>query len=112
MKLDFFVLPNTNQSVMPVPPFNYCDMTRGHNSIPVLGNIMRSVFKSDELPMKCPYRNGFYSMQNISLDISQLPKLAMLKKTTRVLCQLVFKDENGKKPVTIYKYQIYVVVYK
>jgi hypothetical protein len=60
----------------------------------------------------CPMKIGFYYLKNVSIDDTHFLGASAMQKNTRLMVQFMLKDENGVKPILVYKYKIFVLVSK
>jgi Protein of unknown function (DUF1091) len=93
---------------MPLPKLNYCDIIRTSKQVPIVSGIMEQLSNFGNTSLTCPIRKGPYYLHNFFVDDSNLPVVSLFAANSRMMAQLVFQDENGKTPVTVFKYGIYV----
>jgi hypothetical protein len=107
-----YALPNKRSPVIPIPKVNYCDMGRYAKSIPFLRTFYRLIGTYDKghSLTQCPLAEGFYQLKNIFIDDQAFGNYTMVKKNRRLLIQILFQDENGKKPIFVYKYRITLLI--
>jgi hypothetical protein len=102
-------MPNTRQSIFPVPRLNYCDLGLHAISVPFLSNIYQLIAQyAGEGLTRCPTELGFYPLKDIHIKNDTFEGLHALRVKAKYMVQLHLLDENGKKPVQVYKYKIFV----
>jgi hypothetical protein len=105
-------LPNRKFAAIPIPKLNYCDMTRFAQPIPVLSDLTSQLTKFGNGITSCPIKIGSYYLKNVSIDDTLFSGASVIQKSTRFLVQFMMKDENGVKPILVYKYKIFLLVKK
>jgi hypothetical protein len=102
------LLPNTRVSVFPIPRLNYCDVGYHSKTIPLLSEIFELIktYGGQGLT-RCPIEPGSYQLKNVHIDGNTFT-LSAIRLNTKYMVQLHLRDENGKKPVLVCKYRIFV----
>jgi hypothetical protein len=110
MKTDVYILPNTKNSILPIPKLNYCDIGYHSKNIPFFSDIYRLIakYQKNDALTQCPLEKGFYRLENILIDDKSIEKIFLFPVNTRAVVQFLLQDENGARPEMIYKYRIAV----
>jgi hypothetical protein len=109
MKTDLYILPNLRRSMFPIPRLNYCDLGFHSKSIPFLSDIYVLIERyAGQGLTRCPIEPGFYALKNLHIESNTFAGLSAIRLKAKYMLQLHMQDENGKKPVTVYKYRFFV----
>jgi Protein of unknown function (DUF1091) len=80
--------------VLPVPKFNYCDVRKGFNLVPLVSDLLEEMSQYGNAIQVCPITPGFYSMKEFPVDRS--PFVAFFPSGLYVM-KVQFSDENRKR---------------
>jgi hypothetical protein len=106
----FFLSENKKTKVIGLPKFNYCDLRRGMFGIlSVYKEFLETYYKYGNLSAMCPFKKGYYYMQNVLLDDSQLPTFILTAGSGTYVVQSIVTDESVKPKIWLCTNEFFVV---
>jgi hypothetical protein len=97
---------------MPIPKFNYCDVSRQLQVLPIVNSALGQISKYRDSQMGCPIRAMRHRMTNFSIDEKDFSIFSMMtsKDDQNYLLDIKVTDENRKPFKLIVRYEIFVLV--
>jgi Protein of unknown function (DUF1091) len=102
------VTPKGKRLLMPMPKLNYCDIIRTSKHVPIVSGIMEQLANFGNTSLTCPIRKGPYYLHEFFVDDTSLSVVSLFASNSRMMAQVVLQDENGKSPINVFKYAIFV----
>jgi hypothetical protein len=80
----------------------------------LIDEIMTLISKFGNLPLTCPILKGNYFLKDFHMDPDSIAFsiFQIEKSAVKHLIRIVFWDENARKPVQIFKFDIYTTLSK
>jgi hypothetical protein len=88
---------------------DYCDVLRGFaTNLSIVRKLIADLRKFGNIITPCPMKPGYYYLNKFWVDETQFPGYGLLRENFLLMLQLIFTDENEKKPIFLFDFQIFL----